>query len=164
MARQRGRSRFFTAEVSAGKLETPRRNQPTNGQPAKTMKVGRLKVARAQMAPMERMLDQSMLGLSSLGMRVRTSRREVKANSRLFASGLVAYTHIRWLEASSKSGVLGELRRWLASRNTEKSVRREMTNRGSRAVTWSRAGVNILPARRGCRRRSRRWRRRAGRA
>ena len=105
-----------------------------------------MKVARAQMAPIERMLDQSMFGLSCLGMRVRTRRREVKANSRLFASGLVAYTHIRWLEASSKSDVLGELRRWLASRNTEKSVSREMTNRGRRAVTWSRAGVKMLPA------------------
>ena len=99
----------MTAELRSGKVETPRRNQETSGHPAKTMKVGRLKVARAQIVPIGMMLDQSMHGLSCLGMRVRTRRREVKASSRLFARGLVAYTHIRWLEARSKSGALGGL-------------------------------------------------------
>ena len=109
VARQRGRRRLLTAETRSGRLETPRRNQATSGQPAKTMNVGRLKVPKAQMAPIGRMLDQSMPGLSRLGMRVRTRRKEVKASSRLFARGLVAYTHIRWLEARSKSGALGGL-------------------------------------------------------
>ena len=97
----------MTAETRRGRLETPWRNQKSRGQPAKTINVGRLKVARAQMVPIEMMLDQSTPGLLPFGIIVSTRRMEVKASSRLLASGLVAYTNMRWLEPRRRSGSLG---------------------------------------------------------